>query len=116
MCRSPNLLIIHLKRFKYSGGYLEKLLNRIEVPFDVSLNSISDIPQPDNKYELYAVACHRGSGFAGHYFSYVFKNRKSWVRCDDDVTTIADFSSIDLSEAYLLFYRKLNMSSSLLAL
>lgn len=114
--KSPNLLIVHLKRFKYSGGYLEKLLNRVEVPFDVSLNSISDSAQPDNKYELYAVACHRGSGFAGHYFSYVFKNRKSWVKCDDDTTEIVDFGSINLTDVYLLFYRKLNMSSSLLAL
>jgi hypothetical protein len=41
---------IHLKRFKYNNGYLEKLDNHIEVPFDIGLNSISDSPQQDNKY------------------------------------------------------------------
>lgn len=60
--------------------------------------------------------CHKGSGFGGHYISYVFKNKKTWVKCDDDVTTIVEFASINLTEVYLIFYRKLNMPSSLLAM
>lgn len=77
---------------------------------------ISDEKLPDNKYELYGITCHDGSGFAGHYYSYVFKNKKTWVKCDDDVTSIVNFNSIRLSSVYLLFYRKINMASSLLAL
>jgi ubiquitin C-terminal hydrolase len=28
----------------------------------------------DTKFELYAINCHRGSGFGGHYLSYVLKD------------------------------------------
>lgn len=60
----PNILALHLKRFKYqedSGRYV-KLAYRVAFPFQLRLfNTVDDADNPDRLYELFAIVVHIGA-------------------------------------------------------
>lgn len=59
----PNVLALHLKRFKYqeSLGRFVKLAYRVVFPMQLRLfNTSDDVTNPDRLYELYAVVVHIG--------------------------------------------------------
>jgi ubiquitin carboxyl-terminal hydrolase 9/13 len=64
--RLPNVLALHLKRFKYQeelGKYV-KLNYRVAFPFELRLfNTVDDAVDMDRRYELYAIVVHIG-GYA----------------------------------------------------
>ena len=59
----PNVLALHLKRFKYQedvGKYI-KLTYRVAFPFELRLfNTVDDAQNPDRLYELFAIVVHIG--------------------------------------------------------
>ena len=59
----PNVLALHLKRFKYqedTGKYI-KLAYRVVFPVELRLfNTVDDSDDPDRLYELFAVVVHIG--------------------------------------------------------
>ena len=59
----PNVLALHLKRFKYQeelGRYV-KLNYRVTFPFQLRLfNTSDDSEDPDRMYELFAIVVHVG--------------------------------------------------------
>lgn len=59
----PNVLSLHLKRFKYQeelGRYV-KLNYRVTFPFQLRLfNTSDDSEDPDRLYELFAIVVHVG--------------------------------------------------------
>jgi ubiquitin C-terminal hydrolase len=61
--RLPNVLALHLKRFKYQedlGRYV-KLFYRVSFPTHLRLpNTSDDVQDPDRLYELFAVVVHIG--------------------------------------------------------
>jgi ubiquitin C-terminal hydrolase len=65
----PNILILHLKRFQFRDGFLEKIENKMNFPLK-TLNlrqwTYDDVQKSPNKgkeiYDLYAVANHMGNG------------------------------------------------------
>ncbi len=59
----PNVLALHLKRFKYMEelGRYTKLSYRVTFPLQLRLfNTSDDIVNPDRLYELFAVVVHIG--------------------------------------------------------
>lgn len=59
----PNLLALHLKRFKYEESLQRhvKLTYRVVFPFELRLfNTADDISNPDRLYELWAIVVHIG--------------------------------------------------------
>lgn len=59
----PNVLALHLKRFKYeeSVGRYIKLTYRVAFPFELRLfNTVDDAHDPDRLYELFAIVVHIG--------------------------------------------------------
>lgn len=61
--RLPNVLALHLKRFKYQEDVQKyiKLTYRVAFPFELRLfNTVDDIPNPDRLYELFAIVVHIG--------------------------------------------------------
>ena len=61
--RLPNILALHLKRFKYqeSLGRYTKLFYRVPFPTSLRLpNTADDTVNPDRLYELFAVVVHIG--------------------------------------------------------
>lgn len=115
---SPEILIIHLKRFvnKTFGNSnysrVEKNSTMIEYPFkDLSLNEMeSPYNKTNSKYELYGVVNQMGSLSGGHYTAYC-KNaiNNKWYEFDDShVTCFPDnkINDVITRNAYILFYKK----------
>lgn len=113
----PEVLICHLKRFKYNEITRRhvKLLYRIPFPKELRLlNTVEGCP--DRLYELFAMIVHLGPGFHyGHYFAIV-KSHRYWIRFDDAYVERVDESAIQSIFGtakeehsppcgYILFYR-----------
>ena len=83
----PQVLAIHLKRFKYIEelGRYTKLADRVLFPLELKLrNTADDAEGVDLMYRLFAVVVHVGSGpNHGHYVSAV-KSHDRWLFVDDD--------------------------------
>lgn len=59
----PNVLALHLKRFKYQEDAQKyvKLTYRIAFPLELRLfNTVDDATDPDRLYELFAIVVHIG--------------------------------------------------------
>jgi ubiquitin C-terminal hydrolase len=61
--RLPNVLALHLKRFKYQEdlGRYTKLAYRVAFPFELRLfNTVDDAQDPDRLYKLFSIVVHIG--------------------------------------------------------
>ncbi|WOL02746.1 hypothetical protein Cni_G11465 [Canna indica] len=116
--KSPNILVIHLKRFKYVEqlGRYKKLSYRVVFPLELKLNNT--IEDSDAEYSLFAVVVHVGIGpNHGHYVSLV-KSHNHWLCFDDETVEMVDESSVqtffgsaqefsnNTDHGYILFYQK----------
>lgn len=105
--RVPKVLIVHLKRFSYTGcGQITKITKPIELTRDLSLSS----PSAMAHYRLFSVVYHHGpSATAGHYTVDLQTYAGPWTGIDDIVLLDGshDGPPLDSKTAYLLFYIKL---------
>ena len=116
----PNVLALHLKRFKYEESVQRyvKLAYRVVFPLELRLfNTSDDAEDPDRLYELCAIVVHIGAGpHHGHYIA-VVKVGDRWVQFDDDVVTYIDEAELTkyygdrpgLGSAYVLFYQAVDL-------
>jgi len=119
--REPDVLIIHIKRFHFSGVHYEKLNTPVDVPWrELNLRPWIVGPMAANSapYELYAIACHWGGMSGGHYTSFCANQEGKepvWLKFNDDVVNSVSLQQ-ELDEiskqCYVLFYRKRAFSSS----
>ncbi|KAL6121751.1 hypothetical protein NUSPORA_01293 [Nucleospora cyclopteri] len=94
----PKYLVLHLKRFTYTGT---KISNFVDFDREIYLQSKNG----RNRYSLVAVICHFKVGiWYGHYAAYVLKDNK-WICCNDNVISKLD---VDKKNAYILFYEERN--------
>ena len=59
----PNILALHLKRFKYQEDLKKyiKLTYRVAFPLELRLfNTVDDVEDPDRLYELFGIVIHIG--------------------------------------------------------
>jgi len=112
ICRFPDYLMVHFKRFMYAdfaGG--NKLNNKITFPLnDLDLTSHlapECANELTNVYDLYSFVCHYGSMNAGHYTAFG-KNpiTNKWRYFNDSVVTDNQPTEIDCAAAYVLFYKR----------
>jgi len=120
--RPPEILVIHIKRFKMNnyGNIYKKIKNKVKYPvinLDISkyINEWSPFKK-NNKYDLFGVNIHYGFGNtidSGHYIS-IIKSRLNgkWYGYDDSnpVTYINNINQLVNNDACLLFY-KLNKTN-----
>lgn len=105
--RVPQVLIIHLKRFRIHSYTREKINVAIDFPkenLDISEFVIGEKPP---LYDLFAVSNHFGTLSGGHYTATVYNSQKArWFECNDSQVT----ETRDLSEtaSYVLFYKAKN--------
>jgi ubiquitin carboxyl-terminal hydrolase 9/13 len=67
----PNVLALHLKRFKYQEDVQRyiKLAYRVAFPFELRLfNTVDDTDNADRLYELFAIVVHIGKCVSCGYF------------------------------------------------
>jgi Ubiquitin carboxyl-terminal hydrolase len=93
----PNVLALHLKRFKYQEDLKKyiKLTYRVAFPFELRLfNTVDDVEDPDRLYELFGIVVHIGryvfhvyvalSGRVSHgYIGFRLQRAASWALCRD---------------------------------
>ncbi|XP_042406278.1 ubiquitin carboxyl-terminal hydrolase 4-like [Zingiber officinale] len=114
--KPPNVLVMHLKRFKYVEqlGRNKKLSYRVVFPLELKLNNTME--DSDIEYSLFSVVVHVGSGpNHGHYVSLV-KSHNHWLFYDDEHVEIIDESTMQTffgsaqeysshtDHGYILFY------------
>jgi len=119
--REPDVLILHIKRFHFSGVHYEKLNTPIDIPIkELNLRPWIVGPSASNSapYELYGVVNHFGGMSGGHYTSYCVNNEGKepvWLKFNDEsVTSVSLGKEMEevSRQGYVLFYRKRAFSSS----
>ncbi|WOK97636.1 ubiquitin carboxyl-terminal hydrolase 3 [Canna indica] len=121
--KPPNVLVIHLKRFKYIEqlGRYKKLSYRVVFPLELKLSNTME--DSDTEYSLFAVVVHVGSGpNHGHYVSLV-KSHNHWLFFDDENVEMIDEATVqtffgsaqeyssNTDHGYILFYESLSNRS-----
>ncbi|KAJ3105565.1 hypothetical protein HDU97_007907 [Phlyctochytrium planicorne] len=113
----PNILAVHLKRFKFQEKLQKyiKLSYRVVFPMELRLfNTSDDADDADRLYVLSSVIVHIGNGpHHGHYVS-VVKSGNTWVLFDDDGVEVVEESELQRyygdhnspGVAYILFYER----------
>lgn len=120
--KPPQILVIHLKRFKYMEnlGRYKKLSYRVVFPMELKLSNTME--EADIEYSLFALVVHVGRGpDHGHYVSLV-KSHNHWLLFDDDNVEIIDELAVqtffgssqeystNTDHGYILFYESLAAS------
>ncbi|XP_061761300.1 ubiquitin carboxyl-terminal hydrolase 31 isoform X2 [Nerophis ophidion] len=127
----PDVLILHLKRFRQEGDRRVKMQNLVQFPLmgmDMAPHVVKrsqsswSLPShwspwrrpyglgrnPDDfLYDLYAVCNHHGSMHGGHYTAYCKNSVDGQWYCFDDseVSPVAD-DDVSQQTAYILFYQR----------
>ncbi|KAI9504267.1 hypothetical protein BX070DRAFT_180597, partial [Coemansia spiralis] len=113
--RLPNILALHLKRFKYHKGLgrYVKLSYRVNFPTELRVPNTTEETE-DVLYSLSAIVVHLGGGLVhGHYISIVRSGDK-WVLFDDDCVEIIKENELsnyfgdfpNFGSGYVLFYER----------
>ncbi|KAL3990966.1 Ubiquitin carboxyl-terminal hydrolase family protein [Acanthocheilonema viteae] len=113
----PEILCIHLKRFRHEISYSVKIRNMVTFPVhDLDLTPfIANFEENKEPvlYDLVAFITHYGANAeSGHYVAYC-KNEMddNWYEFDDTVVTRLEVADILSKEAYVLFYQKQSSKS-----
>uniref|UniRef100_A0A7E4VJ70 Ubiquitin carboxyl-terminal hydrolase n=1 Tax=Panagrellus redivivus TaxID=6233 RepID=A0A7E4VJ70_PANRE len=117
LTRLPEVLCIHLKRFRHECAYNSKVGTWVTFPMcDLNLRpymSKASLEQVDEKdlsthYDLVALVSHRGTGVEyGHYIAYCRNDLDGcWYEFDDASVSPVSESDVICKEAYVLFYQK----------
>ncbi|TPX72166.1 hypothetical protein SpCBS45565_g00688 [Spizellomyces sp. 'palustris'] len=109
IARLPTVLLVHLKRFYFSGPFRNRVDTYVEFPVS-SLDLTRYMTQrtgyaPEGVYDLYGISNHFGGLNGGHYTASVKNSYKNkWFSFDDSRFSGVDESSLRTPAAYLLFY------------
>lgn len=106
----PEVLCIHLKRFRHELYFSSKISTYISFPlYDLDMQPFisKDCARSkvSTKYDLCAVISHFGSVGGGHYIAYA-KNcvDNKWYEFNDSFVTEVSETTVANAEAYVLFY------------
>uniref|UniRef100_A0A8C0GBJ9 ubiquitinyl hydrolase 1 n=1 Tax=Chelonoidis abingdonii TaxID=106734 RepID=A0A8C0GBJ9_CHEAB len=111
----PDILIIHLKRFRQVGERRTKLSTLVRFPLH-GLNMAPHVAkrsQLNSLYDLYAVCNHHGSMQGGHYTAYCRNSLDGrWYSYDDSAVEPVQEDEVSTRGAYILFYQRRNIIPS----
>eukprot|EP01065_Artemidia_motanka_P038375 TRINITY_DN47222_c0_g1_i1.p1 TRINITY_DN47222_c0_g1~~TRINITY_DN47222_c0_g1_i1.p1 ORF type:complete len:829 (+),score=295.74 TRINITY_DN47222_c0_g1_i1:35-2488(+) len=109
VCRLPEYLVVHLKRFRASptGAAAAKINTAVRVCQELSTSGWA-ARECGDRYRLYAVTNHYGTATQGHYTA-CCRLADAWLNFDDsNVSQLAQAPYAAASDApYLLWYRRL---------
>ncbi|KAA6411401.1 MAG: ubiquitin C-terminal hydrolase [Lasallia pustulata] len=109
--KSPDILVVHLKRFSAQGRLRDKLDVFVDFPVEGLDLSSRVAMQEDGKspiYDLFAVDNHYGGLGGGHYTAFAknFYDNNWYEYNDSSVSRRPNPQAVVTSAAYLLFYRR----------
>ena len=102
--RAPQVLVLHLKRWAWSGQEQRYVKN----PVNVSYETIFPLHQAGIAYDLRSVIVHSGQAGGGHYTCFVRAEDNFWYYCDDAAQPERQSSVTAVlgHEAYMLLYER----------
>mmetsp|Transcript_93927 Transcript_93927/g.242689 ORF Transcript_93927/g.242689 Transcript_93927/m.242689 type:complete len:1098 (-) Transcript_93927:450-3743(-) len=110
----PEVLCIHIKRFRYDASWFNGTKNARVVTFPVQktldMAAFMDEPPPGPvEYKLVGLIQHIGSMGGGHYISYCQHKQKpqEWYEFDDLQVSKVSAEQVERAEPYVLFYQRL---------
>ena len=106
---SPEILIIHLKRFGFNRFGREKVNALVDYPiYNLDLSDyMVRKPEDHMLYDLFAISCHTGGLYGGHYYSYAKNCEDSrWYCFNDSSVSPLTEKELKTSNAYMLFYQR----------
>ncbi|XP_014242196.1 ubiquitin carboxyl-terminal hydrolase 33-like [Cimex lectularius] len=111
MVKTPEILCVHLKRFRHDHVFSSKIASHIKFPMEgLDLKPYIDEDSQDciTRYNLISVICHHGtSGSGGHYTTYALNSSTNqWYHYDDMLVTKVSWEVVNSCQAYVLFYRR----------
>ncbi|XP_055382267.1 ubiquitin carboxyl-terminal hydrolase 20 [Condylostylus longicornis] len=114
----PEMLCIHLKRFRHDLSYSSKISSPVNFPLtglDMRPYLHKDCKSEISSYDLTAVICHHGTVGGGHYTSFA-KHELSgkWYEFDDQLVSEVTPEVVQNCQAYVLFYRKVNPNMTII--
>ncbi|KAG7495213.1 ubiquitin carboxyl-terminal hydrolase 33 isoform X1 [Solea senegalensis] len=108
----PEILCIHLKRFRHELMFSTKIGTHVSFPLeglDLQPFLAKDSSAQTTNYDLLSVICHHGTASSGHYIAYCRNDVNNlWYEYDDQSVTEVSESCVQNAEAYVLFYKKSN--------
>ncbi|CAM9300772.1 unnamed protein product, partial [Lampetra planeri] len=119
----PDILILHLKRFRQVGERRNKLTTLVRFPsvgLDMTPHMVNhgsahhtwkqpDVAPPDFLYDLYAVCNHHGGMHGGHYTAFCRNSVDGqWYSYDDSSVEAVPEGDVCTRGAYILFYQRRN--------
>ncbi|CAK4401890.1 unnamed protein product [Aphanomyces euteiches] len=114
----PDILIIHLKRFRYaqSSYFMHRDKINTLVTFPITGLDMSEYligPTPSSSiYDLYAVSEHSGGLGGGHYTAKAKNPRNDkWYSFNDSYASETTADAAVTSQAYVLFYLRREVAS-----
>eukprot|EP00930_Biecheleria_cincta_P101498 TRINITY_DN9314_c0_g1_i1.p1 TRINITY_DN9314_c0_g1~~TRINITY_DN9314_c0_g1_i1.p1 ORF type:complete len:920 (-),score=147.92 TRINITY_DN9314_c0_g1_i1:275-2944(-) len=109
----PEVLCIHIKRFRYDNGWFNGSKNSRVVTFPVTspLDVGPFLEEPSSQpveYRLIGLIQHIGSMGGGHYISYCQHKRRpqDWYEFDDMQANLVSAEQVERAEPYVLFYQR----------
>ena len=105
----PNLLIIHVKRFRKNGNRLKRDYSNMDcVPGFLSVPLFADDSVSlTTKYKLVSQICHTGNFSSGHYWAHIYDSDiSSWLKCDDTTVSTINEQRLNNNFSYVLFFEK----------
>ncbi|XP_041980873.1 ubiquitin carboxyl-terminal hydrolase 20 isoform X2 [Aricia agestis] len=126
--RLPEVLCVHLKRFRHELMFSAKVAARVSFPIsDLNMAPYlhKDCTSKISRYSLCAVICHAGTAGGGHYTCVARGGASAarggtgggaddWYLFDDASVTPLPAHQLPACEAYVLFYRKVNPQMTVL--
>ncbi|XP_057304278.1 ubiquitin carboxyl-terminal hydrolase 3-like [Hydractinia symbiolongicarpus] len=111
----PNVLCLHLKRFRYSPHGRTKVDTFVRFPItELNMNSYMlkqgqkqhRLSTKAHVYDLAAAVVHHGSGAgSGHYTTYA-RHEGAWYNFNDSTVSLTSEDSITHCKGYILFYTR----------
>lgn len=105
--RSPETLMVHMKRFKFNGNQSLKVKQPVHYDKFLDLSTFSK-NKGELKYQLMGVIVHEGRLIlSGHYIAHCLQPDGSWATYDDEyINKINEKSALTDQSAYCLIYLK----------
>lgn len=115
----PEVLVVHIKRFRYDASWFNGTKNSRVVTFPVTrnldLSTYMDGPASGSaEYRLVGLIQHIGSMGGGHYIAYCQHKRKpqEWWEFDDAQVNSVSPEQVERAEPYVLFYQRVPSKGS----
>lgn len=102
----PDVLIIDLKRWGYTGNK-DKRLVTCDLDYLDLTSYVKGYDADSYKYQLYGVCNHQGGALGGHYTANVRTAKNKWMCFNDMSVNPVNVDKVITPAAYCLFFRKI---------